>query len=111
MKKYILSLLVLVCIALCKNVAKAQFTNCVECEYFTDVDDCDTIPTLTVAIRVYPNPVEDVLYCDAVDEEVDVIDLCGHIVKRFKNRIEIYDLPQGIYFVRVRNQVFKIIKI
>lgn len=110
MKKYILSLLVLFGIALCNNVAKAQFTNCVECEYFTDVDDCD-IPTLTVAIRVYPNPTDYELLCNIENEEVDVIDLCGHVVKRFKNRVEIYDLPQGIYFVRVRNQVFKIVKV
>lgn len=105
-----LGLLLSCCISITK--AQAQFTKEFECEYFTDVDGCDTLPMLTV-VQVYPNPIVDgeMLYCTAVDEEVCVIDLHGRAVKRFKNRSEIYDLPQGIYFALIRKQIIKIVKL
>jgi hypothetical protein len=66
-------------------------------------------------LHFYPNPFSDVLYCD-VDRELPYIiyDITGLIIKsgilQSHNKINTKDMKQGIYFLKVENQIYKVIK-
>ena len=65
------------------------------------------------ALRVYPNPVENVLNVKA-DGRVMVCDVTGRVVKEAKScgsvQLDLGSLPAGVYFVRNGGKSVKIIK-
>jgi hypothetical protein len=71
------------------------------------VDEVTDIP-----IRVYPNPVREILYLDYPTDieldEVEFIDIYGRIVSvdynLEKKEINVQSLVEGYYFVCIRNE-------
>ncbi|HZW63667.1 MAG TPA: T9SS type A sorting domain-containing protein [Flavobacteriaceae bacterium] len=72
-------------------------------------------------LRVYPNPVVDILKIDAEDEfndlEIEVYNLQGKRVFNqlfYENRIDLSELTSGVYFLKVKSdfgkKVFKLVK-
>ncbi|MEA4937309.1 MAG: leucine-rich repeat domain-containing protein, partial [Paludibacter sp.] len=68
-------------------------------------------------IRIYPNPVQNELFVrDLIGDNVQfsIIDLTGKQIvtgKLFNNKsIDISSLSEGIYFLKVKNEAFKIVK-
>ncbi len=71
-------------------------------------------------IKVYPNPAKDFLYIDLENENIEFdkinfYDISGKVVlssslRGTKQSIDISDLENGIYYVRVGKQIVKFIK-
>ncbi|REC76801.1 hypothetical protein DRF60_12985 [Chryseobacterium elymi] len=66
-------------------------------------------------IKLYPNPVDDILYINTEKEmKYKIYDMSGVLVKsgRFEdNRINISNLKEGVYIIQLNNEItFKIIK-
>lgn len=57
------------------------------------------------ALRVYPNPANDVLFIDGIlpDDEITIVNAAGQTVKQQTGQsgISVADLPEGIYFVNI----------
>lgn len=73
-----------------------------------DLNETNSInQTTTKNISTYPNPVQNDLFIRVNDQEItkmDVLDLSGKIVKSintFQNSIDVSDLNQGVYFLKV----------
>lgn len=67
------------------------------------------------AIKLYPNPVDDVLYINTEKEmKYKIYDMSGILVKsgRFEdNQINVSDIKQGVYIIQLDNEMtFKMIK-
>ena len=62
-------------------------------------------------IKIYPNPVTDRLFVENIDNddfEFSIIDLQGQMVKSGRytdSGIFISELPVGVYFVRISNDL------
>ena len=85
-------------------------------------EDCDALSIdeeLSVTFRVYPNPAKDVIYIESREPGKGVFtDLSGKVIREFPtksglNRTGLYDVPKGIYFMRLSTQnteqTFKVI--
>lgn len=68
-------------------------------------------PSQDKEIQFHPNPTDGEIVCSDPDVVVEVFNVLGHLVKRFQNRTEMFDLPQGTYFAKVNNKITKIIKL
>lgn len=67
------------------------------------------------ALSLYPNPVNDILYIEGLSPELNQVKLFNMLGKEFSfnlnnGKVNISELPTGIYMVVVENDVFKIIK-
>ena len=78
---------------------------------YTGVDE------YSMKVGIYPNPATDVMNISGLDNmnsSIDIIDNKGRVVKSIpdftKGRIDISNLEPGIYFVRIVNDKFNIVK-
>ena len=65
--------------------------------------------------KLYPNPVEDHLYIQSSDTTIKNIDIYNILGKRIysstsENRLDMSSYSAGIYFVKINNSTFKIVK-
>ena len=77
--------------------------------------------TYHIPIKIHPNPVSDWFYIesDNIDKEIYLWNMVGQDViaiddnSRSQNRIKIkmQHLPKGIYFLKTKNTVHKILKL
>ena len=91
------------------GVRKISFEN----NDFTAIEDVTTPST----IRVYPNPTADMLIIDgaAAEQEIAIYSLNGAKVlstqsQEGTNTIQVSELPNGVYLLRLSNETFKLIK-
>ena len=91
------------------GVRKISFEN----NDFTAIEDVTTPST----IRVYPNPTADMLIIDGVtaQQEIAIYSLNGAKVlstqsQEGTNTIQVSELPNGVYLLRLSNETFKLIK-
>ena len=78
--------------------------------FITDVDEKKAAP---LQIAVYPNPVEKMIYLTGIDEnsQVEIIDMNGVVVKKqVGSEIDVEDLAQGLYVLKVDSTQVKFIK-
>lgn len=82
---------------------------------FTTVEDCSSFSNGNIA--VYPNPAANEIFITGdVTEEVQIFDLVGNKVLSKKcgsekeNRLNIDELPQGIYYIKIGDKNHKFIK-
>lgn len=75
--------------------------------YFADVDE-----NQAVAINIYPNPAQNIIHIDGLDDtsnsEIVIFDMTGRVVMRtiYCNELNISDLPNGAYVIRIMNDGF-----
>jgi hypothetical protein len=67
------------------------------------------------SFKLYPNPVEDHLYIQSSDTTIKNIDIYNILGKRIysstsENRLDMSSYSAGIYFVKINNSTFKIVK-
>ena len=67
------------------------------------------------SFKLYPNPVEDYLYIQSSDTTIKNIDIYNMLGKRIytsssENRLDMSSYSAGIYFVKINNSTFKIVK-
>lgn len=65
-------------------------------------------------IHVYPNPVKDLIYIEApVKIDVGLVSIEGKIIRNEKDvvKLSVQDLSKGIYFLHIRNQEGRLIKV
>ena len=91
------------------GVRKISFEN----NDFTAIEDVSTPST----IRVYPNPTADMLIIDGVTakQEIAIYSLNGAKVlstqsQEGTNTIQVSELPNGVYLLKLANETFKLIK-
>lgn len=78
-------------------------------EKTTDVSEIET----QNKISVYPNPVTETLYIEGTnnDTPIYILNCTGNlIIKTLNKQIKIDSYPRGIYFVKIQDRIFKIIK-
>jgi hypothetical protein len=76
--------------------------------FFTNTTDVtDVAETSHDALNVYPNPASDFIIVGK--EKVSVYDLCGKLVMQGSGRIDVSSLPEGMYFVKSKNDCSKLI--
>lgn len=63
--------------------------------------------SLNFDINIYPNPVKDVLF---VNDKAEIINLLGEKVLEGNHQIDVSNLTNGIYLVKIKNTITKIIK-
>lgn len=63
-------------------------------------------------VIAYPNPTTDNVYVNANNEIVKIFDVNGKLVKNeiINNSISLQGLPNGIYYINIKNKIFSIIK-
>ena len=62
---------------------------------------------------IWPNPVDKVLYLDVADgATISIFDITGRVVRQecYKGKIDVSNLAQGIYTVKVESRIFKLVK-
>ena len=91
------------------GVRKISFEN----NNFTAVEDVAS-PS---SIRVYPNPTADMLIIDGADakQEIEIYSINGTKVlsaqsQEGTNTIQVTQLPNGVYLLRLADETFKLIK-
>ena len=67
------------------------------------------------SFKLYPNPVEDHLYIQSSDTTIKNIDVYNILGKKIystssENRLDMSSYSAGIYFVKINNSTFKIVK-
>lgn len=72
----------------------------------TVVNGIDDIE-LNNPIKVYPNPVKDVLF---VNDKAEIFNLLGEKVLEGNHQIDVSNLSNGVYLVKIKNTITKIIK-
>jgi hypothetical protein len=90
------------------NIVLSQDFNCKDFhykDYFTPI--CDE------NIRIYPNPTNDIFTVEGANTEGYLFAANGQFLRRVEigKVVNITDLAQGIYFLRLKDRVFKIVKI
>lgn len=78
-------------------------------EKTTDVSEIET----QNKISVYPNPVTETLYIEGTnnDTPIYILNCTGNLIMKTLNKqIKIDSYPKGIYFVKIQDRIFKIIK-
>ena len=67
-----------------------------------------------IAVDLYPNPVSNMLYINSGDriDGVEIYSLSGQLLKAQSNGnpIDVGNLPQGMYMVRVKGDTFTVTK-
>ncbi len=67
-------------------------------------------------IKLYPNPVNDVLTIENADgQDVEIVNTLGIVVKTFQKagtfgKLNVGDLPNGFYFLKIQNEVVRFVK-
>ncbi len=67
-------------------------------------------------IKVYPNPVKDILMIEnAEGKDITIVNALGQVVKTIKRldsieRLNVMTLPNGIYFIKVAEEVVRFVK-
>lgn len=76
--------------------------------FFTNTTDVtDVAEASHEALNVYPNPANDFIIVGK--EKVSVYDLCGKLVMQGSGRINVSSLPEGMYFVKSKDDCTKLI--
>ena len=76
--------------------------------FFTNtLDVTDVAETSHEVLNVYPNPAND--FINVGKEKVSVYDLCGKLVMQGSGRIDVSSLPEGLYFVKSKDDCSKLI--
>ena len=76
--------------------------------FFTNTTDVtDVAETSHEALIVYPNPAN--AFIIVGKEKVSVYDLCGKLVMQGSGRINVSSLPEGMYFVKSKDDCTKLI--
>ncbi len=76
--------------------------------FFTNtIDVTDVAETSHEALNVYPNPAND--FINVGKEKVSIYDLCGKLVMQGSGRIDVSTLPEGMYFVKSKDDCSKLI--
>ena len=73
------------------------------------------INELSSSLEIYPNPVNDKLYIetDAIVEDVTIYNVVGNVVYKMvdgQRTIDVSDLSEGVYFVKVRSDKGEVLK-
>ena len=55
---------------------------------------------------VYPNPAKDFIQ---VEGNASIYDLCGKLVMKGAGRIDVSSLPEGLYFVKSKDECTKLV--
>jgi poly(3-hydroxybutyrate) depolymerase len=77
-------------------------------KFFTNtIDVTDVTETSHEVLSVYPNPAND--FTIVGKEKVDIYDLCGKLVMQGSGRIDVSSLPEGMYFVKSKDDCSKLI--
>ena len=77
-------------------------------KFFTNtIDVTDVAEASHEALNVYPNPANN--FINVGKEKVSIYDLCGKLVKQGSGRIDITSLPEGMYFVKSKDDCCKLI--
>ena len=77
-------------------------------KFFTNtIDVTDVAEASHEVLNVYPNPANDFIIVGK--ETVSVYDLCGKLVKKGSGRIDVSSLPEGMYFVKSKDDCSKLI--
>ncbi|OFY17732.1 MAG: hypothetical protein A2W98_08500 [Bacteroidetes bacterium GWF2_33_38] len=81
-------------------------------DYITNIEKHNFI---NKNLLIYPNPTNNKIYFNKIiDEEVLIINTLGKIILNIKNinsnEINVCHLPKGIYYLKLSNEVHKIIK-
>ncbi len=65
-----------------------------------------------LGFTVYPNPTKDVLFFNSKIEKFEILDVVGNVVIKGNNavKIDVSQLKNGIYFIRVNKTLKKFIK-
>lgn len=88
----------------CNNITQI-FEKCA-----TNTDDSGQF-----SVSIFPNPTMDILWIEGLTEEVEVIIVNFQGVPVFKQnttgKINILSLPQGMYLLKIKNQIFRFIKL
>ena len=71
------------------------------------IDVTDVAETSHETLNVYPNPAND--FINVGKEIVSVYDLCGKLVMQGTGRIDVSSLPEGMYFVKSKDDCSKLI--
>ncbi len=71
--------------------------------------------TTSSTTTIYPNPAKDVVHFSSKDkiEHAQILDSTGKLIldtKPTNSQINIQNLPEGIYFVKTKDKIFKLIK-
>ncbi len=65
-------------------------------------------------ISCYPNPASNILHIDGIDNvksDVRIMNILGEeVIKTNSNRIDVSDLPEGVYFATVENKTISVTK-
>jgi hypothetical protein len=80
---------------------------------FTDIQGVCKKENTPLSISVYPNPTTDILTIEGKEKEgrVNVFDVAGRKVLETTNSVlDFFSFTQGIYFLHIEKQVFKIVK-
>ena len=74
--------------------------------------DNDRHPTNETDIKIYPNPVADILYLSATARTIHIYDIYGIEVARATDtdKVGVSHLPDGVYIVRADGAVAKMVK-
>lgn len=78
-------------------------------EKTTDVSEIE----IQNKISVYPNPVTETLYIEGTnnDASIYILNCTGNLIMKTQNKqIKMDSYPKGIYFVKIQDRIFKIIK-
>lgn len=96
------------------DLPNQQYTGSAVTKVFTEDTSTGVQPMEHAnAVTVYPNPVSDVLNIGGTDDEVcvSIYNAVGQkVMEAFNRSVNITSLSNGVYFVKVRNEVFKVIK-
>ena len=77
-------------------------------KFFTNTIDVNDVSEAShEALNVYPNPAN--TFINVGKETVSVYDLCGKLVMQGSGRIDISSLPEGMYFVKSKDDCCKLI--
>ena len=77
-------------------------------KFFTNtIEVTDVAETSHEALNVYPNPANDIIIVGK--EKVSIYDLCGKLVMQGSGRIDVSSLPEGMYFVKTKDDCSKLI--
>lgn len=76
-------------------------------KFFTGtIDVTDVAENTSTSLTVYPNPAKDFIQ---VESNVGIYDLCGKLVMKGSGRIDVSSLPEGMYFVKSKDDCSKLI--
>ena len=76
-------------------------------KFFTGTIDVTDVNEQTgTNSAVYPNPAKDFIQ---VEDNASIYDLCGKLVMKGSGRIDVSSLPEGMYFVKSKDECTKIV--